>query len=255
MRKTGTTGSELAAREEAPGYIEKQEGVRSGFEDMQANDLVTPMAVLVQKAHKEELIDQYGVGSIAIPTSDLLLCDKEGSITVVPVKHYVDYVEWDPTDATRTKPPLARSMDRNGALAARFNAGEKVRNAEDKEIFAVTASHRFICLVGNLPFPVMFAFRRTSFKHGKAFLNLAFYRGDYPLYAGKYAVKPLKQANPAGQDYYVMQVANAGWADEAEYQRAKLLHEKVKDIAKLVVLGDDEERHEEPASPAGRPEI
>ncbi len=172
--------------------------------------------------------------------SEEILVKATERLELIPVKHYMDYVEWDPQDASRSKPSLANSNDRDSDLAKRFERGQKVVNHKGEDVYAVTATHRFICMVPGIKYPVSVGFRKTSFKHGKAWLNLAFYRGDLPLYAGKYTLRSEPKINSRSEEYYEMMVENAGWVTEEEFAEAKEVHAKVKDIGAVKVTGEDE---------------
>ena len=241
-----STSAEMEKREtgSVPDYVEKQDGQRSGFEEMKPGDILTPALTIIQKAHDEELITKYGMGSLVLLASDEKLCGVGELIKIQALKHYVDYVEWDSTDETRKKPALARSTDRLGDLAKRFEDGEKVVRPDGKVKFAVTASHRFICLLEGRNYPVMLSFRNTNYKNGKAWLNMMYFRGNFPMYAGKYTLRSVKLQNAAAQEYYVLRAENDGWATKEEYDVAASWHDKVKDIGAVRIEGDDEQTDE-----------
>lgn len=214
------SGGALAPR---PDYVDA--GSREGLENIRASDLAFPRGRLIQKTSKEVDEGKARPGQIVNDLTFDVLADADNEVDLVPVAHFLSWVEWDPEMG---KGIIAASMDPKSPLASDAANG-RVRG--DGRL-AVTEYHNFFALLptklnpsGN-PTMVLLQFKGTSHKVGKRLLMLARYK-DAPLYAGVYSLSS-KKVERGGNTWYEYSVdaspANGGWGSKELYATGKACH-------------------------------
>jgi hypothetical protein len=214
--------TDLATTEEtglaaAPSYLAKGD---TGFESMQSGDLIFPRAALMQSLTPSVVERVHDAGDIVNSVTDEVICHVGEKRSITPVMFWHEYIEW--SSRAEGGLLLGRSQDSEGELAQRARASEK-RNEDGREVPAITEYLVFLVQPIDIPDPTdasqMFCIccARSNYKFGRKFLTLARMRGNYPLFAGAYALSTTLTKNSKGQ-FYTFSFANAGWTPEAVFK-------------------------------------
>lgn len=206
----------------APDYLEQG---RDGLENMRPQDLLVPRLILMQ-ALSPAVVDK-NVDADAGDMFNSMTMERwvaEGDLAeFIPVFHYLEWIKWGSRD--EGEGILGRSRDPKSDLA--ISAARREQNEKGRPI--VTEYHNFVCLFPELGMdhPVVIGCAKTNHSRGRHLLGLACYRGNYPLYSGKYTVEAEQRTNVKGT-FYVFKFANAGWASKEEFAFAKEFSENIK---------------------------
>ena len=225
------TDKELAKiDEQAPKFItEVADGVAPGMENMRNSDVVVPRFRLMQSLSPMVVERKALAGQILNSLTDELVVDFEASIPVIPIFHYIQWIQWGDREANEGM--IDQSLDPDGSLAQMAARRETRVNTKGKEVQVVTEYHNFICICPDISvkIPIALSCAKTSFKTGKKLLGMARFRGNYPLFAGMYSLKPKLEKNKDGQQYYIFDVENAGWVkDKALFNICQEMYEFLK---------------------------
>lgn len=217
-----------SSEENLPAHILEDEeygAERAGLENMDASDLIIPRLVIMQGLSPAVTAGDRMVGQIVNSVTGEVVLDRDEEAHFIPVYHYKEWIQWGDRDANEGI--IDRTMDPDSALAQQGMSG--TRDEEGDRI--VTEYHNFVVLIPSvsLEFAFIIGCCRTNHSKGRALLALARFRGERPIFAGKYALTAETAENKAGQKYFVYGFENAGWADSNEYATARELYEGVRE--------------------------
>ncbi len=219
--------TEASSEENLPAHIREDEEYGSelaGLENMDASDLIIPRLVIMQGLSPQVIEGDRSVGEIVNSVTGEVVLGRDEEAHFIPVYHYKEWIQWGDRDSNEGI--IDRTMDPDSALAQQGMSGAK--GDDGKRI--VTEYHNFVVLIPSvsMEFAFIIGCCRTNHSKGRALLALARFRGERPIFAGKYTLSAEKAENKAGQKYFVYGFENAGWADADEYGVARDLYEGVK---------------------------
>lgn len=237
---------------EVPEYIlEDEEMGAAGLENMEARDMVIPRLIIMQGLSPAVVAGEAVIGEIRSSVTKEVILGRDEECAFIPIYHYKEWISW--ADRSSNEGILDRSMDPDSELAQAALRGDKREDDRGREVRVVTEYHNFAVLVPNisLEFPMILSCARTNHKKGRQLLALARYRGNRPLFAGKYLMSASMETNKAGDDYFVYDFLNAGFADAEEYNAAKALYEGLKEAyAQRRIVADHSDAGDAPEDPS-----
>lgn len=213
--------------------------INPDFGAVRARDIELPRIILMQALSPSVQDGTFRAGDLVISTTMSLLA--EGARGPMPdrpaqnaqrikfaiAKHYLHWIEWKLRSAGGGM--AASSVDPDGDLAKRCEAGEKIKDEKGNEIAAITEYHNFVIVTESSDFPLLLCCGKTNWKHGKNLLSRAILRGQqFPIQAGRYTLASKDEKNRTGQIYKAFSFDNDGWADKALYERAKKVAEMLR---------------------------
>ena len=227
----------------APDYILPS---NEGFENVDTSSLSLPRVVLMQglspavtegSAKAGEVWDSLG-GKVA---------DKEKAFCFIPIFHYLQAIEWGVRASQEGI--LQTSTDPKNPLFIRAKNREKTMK-NGKEEYAITLYHNFIVILPPNQALMCLSCSRTNYKHGNTLLTMARYRGNYPLYAGRYTAQS-KFMQSKGNAFYNWDFTNAGWAtkDEIDCCRTQYLNIKAAFDSQKLNVDIEGDKHETEDNP------
>jgi hypothetical protein len=238
--------------EDAPSFITDDTDLdkNAGRENMSADDMLVPRLLIMQPL-TPRVADGDGEvkpGEIWLSSLDIQLIDKGEECFFIPVFHYKEWIKWGDRDANEGM--LDRSTDPQGELAMSAHRREK-RETPKGPVNVVTQYHNFIVVFPHLGLekPFLISCGKSNHRHGQELLALSAYRGERPLCAGKYSVAAKQEANRKGEKYQAFDFKNAGWADQPEFEAAKIMYKRAKEAHEAQQLKGDLET-QEPSGPA-----
>ena len=145
------------------------------FEDMDAEDILTPRVKIAQALSPEVMDGIVSSGDIFVTSTSEVIIPRGAKKTCVPLAWWKEYIEWNPDRSDKKNRIISKSTDVNGELANRCRRREKVINSDGKEVAAVQDTYNVMLLFPEISWSEMYmmSFSRTSHKVWKRMINLA----------------------------------------------------------------------------------
>lgn len=239
-KKDDTAMSVYGANVQLPAHILEDEELGAvGLENMEARDMVIPRLVLMQGLSPQVTEGEATIGQIYNSVTREMLLDRDEECFFIPIYHYKEWIQW--ADRSSNQGIADRTMDPESEMAQSAMRGDTRENSEGREVRIVTEYHNFVVFLPHvsLEYPMILGCCRTNYKKGRQLLALARYRGNRPLFAGRYTLTTAEEVNRKNQKYQIFNFENAGWAEAEEYEASKAMYDVVKEAYKQRRLSAD----------------
>lgn len=210
--------------------------IARGHEEAVAQeDLIIPRVKLLQALSPEVQEDpktyQQGL-LINSLTKEILAVDPDGWISFVPVLRSVNWVRFN---ARNDKDPNFDPAYELGQVIWRTNDPKDPRViaegkfGEDGTPPKATKFINYLVCIPGVDMPLLLSFAKTSFKAGKTLSTFteAVHMND-DTFRWRYKVRTKKEQNDAKQQYFVLEVAQAGKSSDDDFQIAEAFYENFK---------------------------
>ncbi len=218
-----------------------------GHEDhLEQGDFEIPRARIVQFTSEEA---QAADEADRIPPGRFIngLSKKEIPPVFIPLYRYKTYTHWNPRkkDDPNYDPAyelgalIFSTKDRHDPRITSTRVIRDERNERDVEVDGlsfgpngeypmITETYNFLCLFEGQTFPLILSFQKSSIKSGKI-LNTMLQEAGGDFFSNKFKLL-FKQAENAGNKYYVIEVRANGKATPEEYAKAESYYNSFKGV-------------------------
>lgn len=224
MSKSKPTAVEVVAPSSVPAFLVDYMSDNRGNENVSAADIVIPRVDLIQglsKARKKS-DPAYVPGAEEGMLYNNVTRELYGpSVTICPVLFRKEWLLW-------------RDVDKGGGFGGSYPDEISARHAmaaQDvpEEWGVVDTNVHFVLVVrddGSYE-EAVFSMAKTKAKTSRMLNSLVRINGG-PRFSRLYTLTGVPEQNRAGQDYYSLQVANAGFVTESIFRHAERVYEMVK---------------------------
>jgi hypothetical protein len=138
-----TPPTDIAIRDSRPAFLSTTI-VGAGTEGL-ANIVRPSFVKIVQKNSSDELLDKFGIGAIILTPDMLQLAPPEGTLSFVPILHFVEFCKWSPMKLRNTEPMIVeRSFDRNSSVAKKATNSKLWREDHPHHVGDKDYSYRYV---------------------------------------------------------------------------------------------------------------
>lgn len=213
---------------------------------------------LVQKQSKEETIERFGLGALAlVPDQTLVLSPGESPLRIVPIFHFSEYLKVASYLLKDSEPMIAaRSQDPASEIARRSNdpnlwsESHPQHKGDSRYDYRYVHSLVFLCMFQDealrSPLPFSMSFNKGSFTTGQNFAGKIVMRKNKPLFGCVFdlSVDPNIKKNAKGEWRVLLlenPVENPWVTDPEEYAMYKDMHRRFAALheAGEIEIGDD----------------
>lgn len=192
------------------------------------SDLIVPRAMLLQYTKPQSIETTHRPGEIINSlTGDLLPAE------FVPIFYFFNWIRFNPRN--ETDPNYDPAFDL-GAVIWQSKDPEDMKVIEESKWgkngeppLATKFINFFSYFVGE-DMPVVISFAKTSYKQGKKLLTLTQFPAGVDIFSKQYSLTSKEDKNDKGE-YYILQVAPKGKADEKSFTIAERWYESYRERA------------------------
>lgn len=192
VKSEAATGELLASPNQVPDYM--REDGQLGLTQV-SQYIRPPMLKVVQKQADDELIKEFGIGSvIALPAKQLVYTMGEDGIGFTPLLFYVEWCQWNPMELKGSAPAIReRTTDPRSPLAAKAQNQKTWMepHPENPGLFVRNVEHMNFLVMLHIDdpdlnrMPVLMTFARGEHRTGRSLCNLITMRRA-PIFGGQY---------------------------------------------------------------------
>lgn len=224
---------------------------------------------LVQKQSADELLTDFGMGSLVLtPEKRLVWAPGDKPRRIIPIFHFSEYLKFSSLLLKDTEPMIVeRSFDPNSETARKANdprLWEEMHPAhqgDSRYSYRYVHALVFMCVFQDpdlqSPLPFTISFSKASFSTGQSLAGKVVMRRA-PLYGCVFelSVDPRPRKNTKGEwrELLIENPAEEPWVkDPEEYAKYKQLHERLVALhaAGEIEVGDAMDASEEPSTDVG----
>jgi len=181
--------------------------------DVMRDHRILPRLKVVQGTSKQELIEQFGAGSVIVQPGNIEVVKKEVSFLAVPVLFFVEYCKWSDLKDEESPAVVDRTFDPTSELAKISRDAKKREevyqgdeDAKKPKIWRYVEHLNFVCFIYNEDSalrgePVVQSFSRGEYGTGQGFINACSMRRS-PLWSQVWQVKPAYRDKGAERKWY-----------------------------------------------------
>lgn len=251
---------------DAPDFMQADAGV--GLKQI-ASKVRPPFLKIVQKQSSDELINEFGIGTMITTPDRVAVTDAENPVRVVVVYMFTEYLKLSGIALKGQEPMIAdRSIDPSSKLAQMcenratwYEDHPKYPGEKDYAYRNCTALNFLLMFQEeHLQFglPVALSFSRGSYGRGQSFCNLISMRKNKPPFGCVFqlSVDPVVASNSKGEwrRPLIENPPERPWVESREeYDAYKAMHSNFEELYRanqLVVDPDDDDAFSEGAAAA-----
>lgn len=221
-----------------------------------------PMMKIIQKMSADELVDQFGVGTVIVQPQSQVLAGKEQPLLITPLFQFTEWVVVNPIQLKDLPSIHDRTIDPKSPIAVKA----KNRNTWYEDIPGRINEEtgnpwqrrnveniNFVCMVHNVEevkdTPVVFSFSKGRWRDGSD-LCMKIRQRKAPIYGCVFELTSVLRENASG-NFWGQTVANptqhdAFIQDEEQYKLFKELHEKFDSLHGEIEVTYDDPKDDDP---------